>query len=92
MSEEKGNIEYIEILKDRQAKGLLSQIADKVTPINPTVKNEEPEDYETLVSSIFDDWTEFNAPFFFCEKVMFEEIVAFFGKNQKASLNLKTLF
>lgn len=55
MSEQKGNIEYIEILKDRKNKGLLSQIADKVTPIKPTVKTEEPEDYETIIASIFDE-------------------------------------
>lgn len=53
MNEQKGNVEFIEILKERRSKGLLSQIADKVTPIKPTVIVEEPEDYETLIEDIF---------------------------------------
>ena len=55
MNGQTGNIEYIEILKERRSKGLLSQIADKVTPIKPTVKIEETEDYETIIASIFDE-------------------------------------
>ena len=55
MNEQNGNIEFIEILKDRSSKGLLSQLADKVTPIKPTVRTEEPEDYETLIANIFDE-------------------------------------
>lgn len=56
MSEQNGNIEFIEILKERRSKGLLSQLADKVTPIKPTVQTEEPEDYETLIANIFDEF------------------------------------
>ena len=53
MNKQKGNVEFIEILKERRSKGLLSQIADKVTPIKPTVIVEEPEDYEALIEDIF---------------------------------------
>lgn len=52
MNEQKGNIEFIEILKERRSKGLLSQIADKVTPIKQTATVEEPEDCETLIDEI----------------------------------------
>lgn len=55
MNEQKGNIEFIEILKERRSKGLLSQIADKVTPIKQTVIEKEPEDYETLIEEILGD-------------------------------------
>ena len=55
MNEQNGNIEFIEILKERRSKGLLSQLADKVTPIKPTVITEETEDYETLIANIFAD-------------------------------------
>ena len=51
MNEQKGNVEFIEILKERRSKGLLSQLADKVTPIKQTY--EEPQDYETLIEDIF---------------------------------------
>ena len=51
MNEQNGNIEFIEILKERRNKGLLSQIADKVTPIKQTY--EEPQDYETLIEDVF---------------------------------------
>ena len=51
MNEQKGNVEFIEILKERRRKGLLSQLADKVTPIKQTY--EEPQDYETLIEDIF---------------------------------------
>ena len=51
MNEQKGNVEFIEILKERKSKGLLSQLADKVTPIKQTY--EEPQDYETLIEDIF---------------------------------------
>ena len=53
MNEQKGNVEFIEILKERRRKGLLSQLADKVTPITQTY--EEPQDYETLIEDIFAD-------------------------------------
>ena len=56
MNEQKGNVEFIEILKERRSKGLLSQIADKVTPIKPTVIVEEPEDYEALIEDIFGEF------------------------------------
>lgn len=51
MREQKGNVEFIEILKERRNKGLLSQIVDKVTPIKQTY--EEPQGYETLIDDIF---------------------------------------
>jgi hypothetical protein len=53
MNEQNGNVEFIEILKERRNKGLLSQIADTVTPIKQTY--EEPQDYETLIDDIFAD-------------------------------------
>ena len=51
MNEQKGNVEFIEILKERRSKGLLSELADKVTPIKQTY--EEPQDYETLIDDVF---------------------------------------
>lgn len=53
MNKQNGNVKFIEILKERRNKGLLSQIADKVTPIKQTY--EEPQDYETLIDDIFAD-------------------------------------
>lgn len=55
MNGQTGNIEYIEILKDRRNKGLLPKIADRVTPIKETVKNQKEESYETIIASIFDE-------------------------------------
>lgn len=56
MNEQNGNIEFIEILKERRNKGLLSQIADKITPIKETVQKSLSEDeYNELVASILDD-------------------------------------
>ena len=51
MNEQKGNVNFIEILKERRSKGLLSELADKVTPIKQTY--EEPQDYETLIDDVF---------------------------------------
>ena len=51
MNEPKENVEFIEILKERRREGLLSQLADKVTPIKQTY--EEAQDYETLIDDIF---------------------------------------
>lgn len=54
-NKQNSNTECIEILKRRKEKGLLSEIADKVTPIKPTTNNTEPENIEEILSSIFDD-------------------------------------
>jgi hypothetical protein len=51
MNEQKENVNFIEILKERRSKGLLSELADKVTPIKQTY--EEPQDYETLIDDVF---------------------------------------
>ena len=78
MNEQKGNIEFIEILKERRSKGLLSQLADKVTPIKQTY--EEPQDYETLIEDIFADWTGLTPCSFLQKKCMLQKIVAFFKR------------
>lgn len=51
MNEQKENVNFIEILKERRSKGLLSELANKVTPIKQTY--EEPQDYETLIDDVF---------------------------------------
>lgn len=82
MNEQNGNVEFIEILKERRNKGLLSQIADKVTPIKQTY--EEPQDYETLIDDIFADWTGLT-PCSFFEKMYATKSCCIFRKKTKGS-------
>lgn len=47
--------ENMECLKERSEKGLMHLVINSVTPLKPTIEKIPEEDYEDLISSVFDD-------------------------------------
>lgn len=47
--------ENMERLKERSEKGLMHLVINSVTPLKPTIEKTPEEDYEDILSSVFDD-------------------------------------
>ena len=47
--------ENMERLKERSEKGLMPLVINSVTPLKPTIEKIPEEDYEDIISSVFDD-------------------------------------